>query len=227
MLHSALPVHGPRGDDSPEMTAARLPYGPILQRILRPLQRAFLPLNRWFVGPVLRSPAWRFVGNPATGHITLLRTRGRRSGAVREAPLGYVIRDGFVYVVAGYGVGTPWYRNLVDNPTVEVVLPGRTIRGIAEPVTDDAEWLRSYRTLIASFRVIGRVVEGDPSRTDDASLLATHRSLPVVRIRSLEPPGPIATGRWDPGGHGRLEVWAALTAAVVLAAILVRARESR
>ena len=212
---------------APPPSTPVLPYGPVLRRLLRPIQRGFLYLNRWLVGPALRSPFGRLIGTVATPQLLLLRTRGRRSGLVREAPLGYVIRDGFVYVVAGYGVGTPWYRNLVDNPTVEVVLPGRTIRGIAEPVTDDAEWLRSYRTLIASFRVIGRVVEGDPSRTDDASLLATHRSLPVVRIRSLEPPGPIATGRWDPGGHGRLEVWAALTAAVVLATILVRARESR
>ena len=141
-------------------------------------------------------------------------------------PLGYVILDGFVYVVAGYGVRTPWYLNLLDNPTVQVVPPGRTIRGVAEPVADDAAWLRTYRALISSFGLIGRVVEGDPRRMDDASLLATHRSLPVVRIRSLEPAGALESGAWDPGGHGRLAVWAA-AAIVVGAAVSTYRRRSR
>ena len=150
---------------------AALPYGPRLTRLLRPVQRGFLFVNRWIAGPMLRSPLGRFVGNPFTAYLLLLRTRGRRTGLVREAPLGYVLLDGFVYCVAGYGVATPWYRNLVDNPTVEVVLPGRTIRGVAEPVTDDAEWLRGYRTLIAGFGLVGRLVDGDPRRMDDATLL--------------------------------------------------------
>lgn len=202
----------------------RLPYGPLLTRLLRPVQRGFLYLNRWVIGPVLRSPFGRLIGTAVTPQLMLLRTRGRRSGLVREAPLGYVIRDGFVYVVAGCGVGTPWYLNLLDNPTVEVVLPGRTIRGIAEPVTDDAEWLRSYRLLIGSFGVIGRVVEGDPSRMDDTTLLATHGVLPVVRIRALEPTGLIISGPWDPGGHGRLLVWTATVGALGLATLTRRRR---
>lgn len=186
-----------------------LPYGPLLSRLLRPMQRGFLYLNRWFMGPVLRSPFGRLIGNPFTSYILLLRTRGRRTGALREAPIGYVIRDGFAYCVAGYGVRTPWYLNLLDNPTVEVVLPGRTIRAVAEPVTDEAEWLRTYRTLIAGFGIVGRLVDGDPRRLSDTELLATHRSLPVVRIRSLDPPGSLVAGTWDPGGRGWLIVWGA------------------
>jgi deazaflavin-dependent oxidoreductase (nitroreductase family) len=186
----------------------RLPYRPVLSRLLRPLQRGFLVVNRWVAGPMLRSPFGRFAGNPFNGYLLILRTRGRRTGLTREAPLGYVLLDGFVYCVAGYGVATPWYRNLLDSPTVEVVLPGRTIQGIAGPVADDAEWLRAYRALITSFGLVGRLVDGDPHRVDDATLLATHRSLPVVRIRALEPPGPIVGGTWDPGGRGWLAVWA-------------------
>lgn len=205
--------------DQPEQAAAApipLPYGPILTRLLRPVQRGFLVVNRWLAGPLLRSPLGRFVGNPCTAYLLILRTRGRRTGLIREAPLGYMLLDGFIYCVAGYGVATPWYRNLVDNPTVEVVLPGRTIRGVAEPVTDDAEWLRAYRMLIAGFGLVGRLVDGDPRRLDDATLLATHRSLPVVRIRSLDPPGPIVPGTWDPGGRGWLAVLVASLVALVL-----------
>lgn len=193
-----------------------LPYGPLLSRFLRPVQRAFLFVNRWFVRPALRSPLGRFVGNPVTAYLLLLRTRGRRTGLQREAPLGYLIRDGVVYCLAGYGVTTPWYLNLLDSPTVEVVLPGRTIRGVAEPVTDGAEWLRAYRALIGGFGLAGRLVGGDPRLLGDATLLTTHRSLPVIRIRSLEPSGPLLGGAWDPGGRGWLFAWGGLASAVSL-----------
>jgi len=206
--------------------AGALPYGPILSRSLRPMQRGFLFFNQWFMGPALRSPFGRLLGNPLTSYLLLLRTRGRRTGLVREAPLGYVILDGFVYCVAGYGVGTPWYLNLLENPTVEIVLPGRTIRGVAEPVTDDAEWLRTYRALIGSFGLVGGLVDGNPQQLDDATLLAAHRSLPVIRIRPLELPGPLHAGPWDPGGRGWLFAWGALASALVLA-LRSRARRRR
>jgi deazaflavin-dependent oxidoreductase (nitroreductase family) len=196
----------------------------MMTRLLRPIQRGFLWLNRWFMAPALRAGLGPVIGNPVTAHLMLLRTRGRRSGQVREAPLGYVIRDGFVYCVAGYGVRTPWFLNLVDNPTVEVVLPGRTVRGVAEPVADDAEWLRAYRSLIGSFGLVGRLVDGGVRRVDDAKLLATHRVLPVIRIRSLDPHGPLRAGPWDPGGRGWQVIWGAI-ASVGALALLVRRRQ--
>lgn len=197
--------------------AVELPYGPLLRRILRPLQRGFLLFNGAFMAPALRAGLGPLIGNPFTAHLLLLRTRGRRTGRTREAPLGYVILDGFVYCVAGYGTRSPWYLNLVANSTVEVILPGRRIRGTAAPVTDDAEWLRAYRALIRSFGLVGRLVDGDPSRLDDVTLLASHRVLPVVRIRSLDPPSPLVAGSWDPGGRGWLFAWGALGSAVSLA----------
>lgn len=175
-----------------------------MRRLIRPLQHGFLVLNRWFMAPALRAGLGPLIGNPLTGHIMLLRTRGRRSGQVREAPLGYVILDGAAYCVAGYGAGTPWLLNLEAEPAVEVVLPARTFRGRATVVTDDAEWLRAYRALIASFGLVGRIVDGDPASLGDATLLATHRSLPVVRIDPVDASAPLVSGPWDPGGRGWL-----------------------
>jgi deazaflavin-dependent oxidoreductase (nitroreductase family) len=181
-----------------------LPYGRMLSRLLRPVQRGFLVVNGGLVAPLLRHGLGWLFGNPLTGYLMLLRTRGRRTGLLREAPLGYVIDAGAVYCVAGYGEPTPWYRNLVAAPAVEVVLPTRRLRGIAEPVADDAEWLRAYRSLIASFGLVGRAVVGDVRRLDDAELLARHRSLPVVRIRPAPDEPPIVAGPFDPGHLGWL-----------------------
>jgi deazaflavin-dependent oxidoreductase (nitroreductase family) len=195
------------GEDPPSATglpasAAPLPYGPFVSRVLRPLQRGFLVLNGRFMAPLIRLGFGWLVGNPLTGHVMLLRTRGRRSGLLREAPLGYVIRDGAVYCVAGYGEPTPWFRNLVADPDVEVVLPTRRFQGRAEPVSDPGEWLRTYRALIASFGLVGRAVVGDVRRLDDATLLGRHRSLPVVRITPRYGDAPLVAGPFDPGGAG-------------------------
>lgn len=194
-----------------------LPYGPGMSRLLRPLQRAFLILNRGFMAPLHRNGFGWLVGSPLTGYQMLLRTHGRRTGLLREAPLGYVIRDGSACCVAGYGEPTPWYRNLVADPDVEVILPTRRFRGRAEPVTDDAEWVTTYRALIASFGVIGRSVVGDIRRLDDATLLAVHRSLPVIRITPAEGEAPLVPGFFDPGGRGWLLAWGGWIALGVLA----------
>jgi deazaflavin-dependent oxidoreductase (nitroreductase family) len=212
-----------------DMTAAGpidrppLPYGPVMARLLRPLQRAFLVLNRGFVAPLQRAGFGWLLGSPMTGHLMLLRTHGRRSGLLREAPLGYVIRDGAVYCVAGYGETTPWYRNLVADPAVEVILPTRRFRGQAEPVTDDADWVAAYRALIDSFGDLGRSVAGDIRGLDDATLLAVHRSLPVIRITPAEGGPPLVAGAFDPGGAGWMFAWGAQIALGILVwAILVR-----
>jgi deazaflavin-dependent oxidoreductase (nitroreductase family) len=183
---------------------AALPYGPLLSRLLRPMQRGFLVLNGGLMAPLLRHGFGWLLANPFTGHLMLLRTRGRRTEQTREAPLGYVIADGVVYCVAGYGEPTPWFRNLVAEPAVEVILPTRRFRGRAEPVTDDAEWLRAYRSLIASFGLVGRAVVGDVRTLGDADLLARHRTLPVVRIRPEAGETPVVAGPFDPGHAGWL-----------------------
>jgi len=205
-----------------------LPYGPALSRWLRPLQRSLLAVNDILVAPALHTGFGRLIGNPLTGRLMLLRTRGRRTGRVREAPLGYVIRGGAIWCVAGYGRRTPWYLNLLADPDVEVRLPSRTIKGIARPVDDPAEWLAAYRALIASFGFIGRVAVGSVGAMPDAELLRRHRSLPVVRIDPTDPPGPIQPGRWDRGAVGAfvLAAWFALIVGVVFLAARARAGAS-
>ena len=200
-----------------EPTAAALPYRPLVSRLLGPLRRGFLVLNRGFMAPLIRRGFGWLIGNPVTGHVMLLRTRGRRTGILREAPLGYVVRDGCVYCVAGYGEPTLWFRNLLAEPTVEVILPNRRFQGNAEPVTDSMEWLAAYRELVASFGLLGRATVGDVRSLDDATLLARHRTLPVVRITPIDRAGTLAGGPFDPGGHGWMLPYGAAVAIGVLA----------
>jgi deazaflavin-dependent oxidoreductase (nitroreductase family) len=190
-----------------------LPYGTRLGPVLEPLHRWLIPANR-LIAPLLRLGLGAFISNPITGYLLLLRTRGSRTGTVREVPLGYVVLDGAVYCCAGFGTSAAWYRNVLARSRVQVVLPGRTFEGRADPVADPAEWLRAYRALMASLGVVSRAALGDIGAMDDAALLEKHRSLPLVRIT----PTAILSGPLDPGGRWWLVALLAWLAVLGIAA---------
>ena len=205
-----------------------LPYGQLMSRMLPIMHRAFLVLNRRLALPVLHAGLAPFWSLPITGYMAILRSRGRTSGLVREAPLGYVIWEGAVYVWAGFGPTTQWLRNIEADPRVEVVLPGRSFSGLAEVVTDPDERVRAGRALTAALGVIGMASLGvNPRTASDEELSRRTGGLPLVRIR----PTGIAAGPLDPGGRAWiayqvLALWASWRAVAMLAR-LVRRRAHR
>ena len=72
--------------------------------------------------------------------ILLLTTRGRRTGEPRTTPLIYEDADGAYVVVASKG-GAPehpgWYRNLVNEPQVELQVKGEVFPARARTATGD------------------------------------------------------------------------------------------
>lgn len=204
----------------PDSTGDELPYGPWMTRLLPFLHRAFLTVNRRFAAPALRAGAGPLFVSPFGGSMLLLRTRGRRSGAVREAPLGYLVRDGAVYVCAGFGRSTAWFGNLVADPVVEVVLPGARFRGVAEEVVDPAEFAEVLPALIDAMGAVGRAVVPDAEHLAAGGAAAWFGPLPLVRIR----PTAVLPGPWDPGGRGWLGLTAAELGVAVLAIAALRRR---
>lgn len=185
-----------------------------MARLMDPLHRAFLIVNSLF-SPALERGLGALLSNPVTGYLMVLRTRGRRTGLIRAAPLGYVVLDGAIYCCAGFGETTAWYRNVLADPGVEVVLPGRTLRGRAVPVSAPDEWIRAYRALIASLGVVGRLTVGDVRGLDDAELLAAHGGVPLVRVS----PTAFVPGPLDPGGRFWLAPWGASAVLAIVLAI--------
>ncbi len=183
-------------------TRTDLPYGPLISRTLPLLDRAFRIANRYYVLPAIKAGLGPLHANPLTGSWMLLRTTGRTSGRTREVALGYAILDGSVYCSAGFGPRTHWYRNLLADPRVEVVLPGGAFAGTAETVTDPAELDRAWRSLIRALGTIGRVFVCAPDAPAE-ELAAKCAGLPLVRVR----PTGIASGPADPGGW----LWVTLT----------------
>jgi deazaflavin-dependent oxidoreductase (nitroreductase family) len=189
------------------------PFGP-LSKLAR---RGFKVMNRWLMVPLLRHGLGAWMGTPIGGWICLLRMRGRRTGLVREAPLSYLVADDAVWVMAGFGRRTEWYRNLIVDPRAEVVLPGRTIACTAEVVADPQVRRRIIPHLARAAGLPGYLTGVDPYRAAPEKLLAATAWVPLVRLRPDD--GPISAGPDDPGGLGW--VWRQ-GLVLVIGALLVR-----
>ena len=193
-LTSSLPEPGTL-IPPPELSGA-------LKAISDASRTAFRYGNRYFVVPVHRAGLAAWMGSPLTGWQGLVTTIGRRSGLRRHTPLGYLVMDGAAWVMAGYGPSTLWYRNVLDEPRVELLLPGRPpIAALATEERDASVRARIIPPLCRSMALPGAMIGCLPATSSDERILGCVSWVPLVRIRpadgSLLLPGPD-----DPGGHG-------------------------
>lgn len=193
--------------DSDGTSSDRVRWGEALgypawaERAMPPLHGAFNAMNRYVAVPALRMGLGGLASNPLTGYLMLLTTRGRRSGHRREAPLGYMVAGDHVYCMAGFGRRTHWFQNILADPHVDVILPGRAFSGIAEEVTDAEERRQVMPRLIRSMGVVV-VATGlpNPWRSSPDEILRSCEHFPLVRISA----SGIAAGPNDPGLLGWL-----------------------
>ena len=86
-------------------------------------------MSQWIPGRLTRSffraPTWLYdhgLGWLLTGRLLCLTHVGRRSGRQYRTALEVVGRHGDeIFVVAGFGASSDWYRNIQANPPLEVV----------------------------------------------------------------------------------------------------------
>jgi deazaflavin-dependent oxidoreductase (nitroreductase family) len=194
-------------DSAPEEPAASgavvawgegLTYPESIQGLLPAVHDGFKAVNKYLIVPALKMGLGRYMSNPLTGYLMILRTRGRKSGEMRDAPLGYTIVGDHVYCVAGFGRPTHWFQNVLADPHVEVILPSRAFSGLAEEVTDSAERRRVLAPLLRSMGVVaGMVGMGNPWRDSPEEIERKCEGMPLVRVRATG----IAVGPEDPGGR--------------------------
>jgi len=174
-----------------------LAYPDWMAQFLPALHDGFNGVNKYVSVPALKAGLGRYISNPFTGYLMILRTRGRMSGEMRDAPLGYTIVGEHVYCIAGFGRRTHWLQNLLADPRVEVILPGRSFSGLAEEVTDEEERRRVLAPLMRSMGAIaGMVGMGNPWRDPPEEIARKCEGMPLVRVKATG----IAAGPDDPGG---------------------------
>jgi deazaflavin-dependent oxidoreductase (nitroreductase family) len=191
------------------------------------MSRAFFRLaNRTVMVPLHQAGLSAWLGNPLTGWQCLLTTRGRRSGLARPTPLGYILMDGAAWVMAGYGPGTQWYRNVLTDPHVNLRLPGRpAIPALAEEIRDAPVRSRVIPPLCRSMALPGMMIGCVPAISTDERILACVSWVPLVRIGAADG-SKLVAGPDDPGGRGWF--WRhGLLLAIVAVLRLARRRWSR
>jgi deazaflavin-dependent oxidoreductase (nitroreductase family) len=178
-------------------------------------RRGFKALNRYFMIPMHRAGMGAWLGSPIGGWMLLLRVRGRKSGIVRETPLNYLVADGSVWIVAGFGPATEWYRNLLADPAVEVWLPTRHLAGTAVEVRSPAVRARILPALIRSTGLPSFLAGVNPWTATDTRIIDALDFVPLIRINPAD--GPLDPGPDDPGGNA----WIWRQALVLGASLLV------
>lgn len=200
---------------------ADLPYDPRMLRLLGPMRVGFRLLNRWLTVPLVNHGLGPLLGTPLTGSILVLRTAGRKTGLVRQAPLGYTVLDGRIVLVAGYGRTCHWFRNALADPRVEVALPGAVLAGRAEEITDPTQRRQAFRAMAAALGVIGRATLGDVEHAEDPEVDRLADSFPLLAIT----PTAVLPGPYEPGGtFWRIPLTATVAGG---AALLVARRRAR
>jgi deazaflavin-dependent oxidoreductase (nitroreductase family) len=130
----------------------RLPaWTPRQERIAKVAIRVMSALNVW----AYRASGGRIGGRFLRGApVCLLRTRGRKSGEPRVAPLLYLADGERVVVVASKGGMAQhplWYRNLVEHPDCEVEI-GATRRAMRARTAGPEEKAALWPRLVAMYR---------------------------------------------------------------------------
>lgn len=159
-------------------------------------RRIFRYLNKYFMIPAFRLGLGALIVNPFSGYIMVIKTIGHKTGKERFTPTNYAIQNGNVYCIAGGGQSTHWYRNLLATPRVELLMPGGTLTGIAEEVTDPDERLSALRQILKNGGLAGFFFGFNPYATPDRVLAERCATIPVIRIR----PAGVRSGPADPGG---------------------------
>ena len=104
------------------------------------------------VNPLVR---WAVRHDLAPSSYAILETIGRRSGLPRRTPVGHVVEDGTVWIVAEHGHRAAYVRNIRSNPRVRIKLrdgwrsgPPRPRRGrsAGAPAADGTAVQRARRT---------------------------------------------------------------------------------
>lgn len=159
-------------------------------RAAHALRREFRHVNHWVLrlwrlglGP------WLSIAPAVTGRYLVLGHTGRKSGMIHRTPLNYAELGGVIYVVAGFGAVSDWYRNIIAAPKIEIWLPGGRYEARAEEVpAEEPARLSLIRAVLRGSGFAAFVAGVNPYSFDDARLAratAGYRLIAIVPEKRL------------------------------------------
>ncbi len=110
--------------------------------------------------------------------VVILETRGRKSGQLRQIPVGKTLDGDTLWIVAEHGRKASYVRNIEANPRVRVRVGRRWRTGTAHVLEDD-DWRERQRRL--------------PNKVNSAVVRAVGTEHVTVRV-DLDPAGAAGPG---------------------------------
>lgn len=183
------------------------------------LRQGFKYFNKFMIAQWrLGLGPWLNVWPEGLGRFLVIGHVGRKSGLKRYTPVNYAEVDGEVYVTAGFGSVSDWYRNLRANPAIELWLPDGRWAGVSEEVLQAEPRLRIMRQVIINSGFAGRLAGLQPHTMSDEVFEQATREYRLLHLRRVVP----ITG---PDGPGELSwVWP-LSTAILLILLLFKRRD--
>ena len=116
------------------------------------------------------------------GRIMVIKHRGRKSGREYLTPVNYAPVQGEVYCTAGFGSDSDWYRNMQENPNIELWLPHGKSQARAEDISDSPERLFLLRQVIIASGFAAPLFGVNPKKLNDEQFDKSTREYRLVHF---------------------------------------------
>ncbi len=161
------------------------------------MRQVFRFFNKFFMVPMFQLGFGPFFGNPFTGYIMVMKVKGRKTGKVRLTPVNYAIHKGYVYCISGGRTTSDWFRNLLADPEIDLMLPSGSIHARVEEVLEPGLKLTLCRQVLKNAGFAGFFEGYNPYTITDEGLSQKIFDLPLLRFQLLGlGSGPSDAGGW-------------------------------
>lgn len=129
------------------------------------------------------------------GRIMVIAHKGRKTGIMHHTPVNYAIVNGELYCTAGFGSTSDWYKNVQEDPHIEVWLPEGWWSGVVEDVSDSPDRLPLLRQVLRGSGFVAPMLGIQPMSISNETLNLLSSSYRLLRIHRTQ----ACTGAGGPG----------------------------
>jgi len=153
------------------------------QKQLNILRRVFHAMNPFMVFVLRIGFGWMMEIIPSvTGRIMVINHTGRKSGKEYLTPVNYAVVDGEVYCTAGFGSISDWYKNMMVNPDVEILLLNGWRKAKADDVSDSPKRAFLMRQVIIGSGFAGPLFGVNQKKLNDEQLDAATKEYRLIHF---------------------------------------------
>ncbi len=153
---------------------------------------------------------WINIWPSVVGQIMVITHTGRKTGFKRQTPLNFAIIDDEIYCCAGFGAVSDWYRNIQNNPKIELWLTEGRWLAEAHDISDHPNRLAILREVLIASGFAAPLFGLHPKRENDLDLANLTKSYRLVHITRISE----KTGRDGPGELAW--IWPLITVVLLL-----------